>query len=48
MKKSLRLLFATIVMAATIAAAATTGSKNQLGAGCEPVPICPPGSCVIN
>jgi len=48
MKKSLSLLFATIVMAATIAAAATTGSKNQLGSGAEPVPLCPPGSCAIN
>ncbi|HEU5234288.1 MAG TPA: hypothetical protein VFU50_15610 [Terriglobales bacterium] len=48
MKKSLRLLFATIVMAAAVASAATSSSKNLLGAGCEPVPACPPGVCAIN
>jgi hypothetical protein len=48
MKKSLRLLFATIVMAAAVASAATSNTKNQMGAGCEPVPICPPGACAIN
>jgi hypothetical protein len=48
MKKSLRLLFATIVMAAAVAAASTSNSKSVLGAGCEPVPLCPPGTCAIN
>ena len=48
MKKSLRMLFATMVMAAAVAAASTNNSKNQLGAGCEPVPICPPGACAVN
>ena len=48
MKKSLRLLFATIVMAAAVAAASTSNSKGQLGSGCEPVPICPPGVCALN
>jgi len=47
MKKSLRLLFATIVMAAAVAAASTT-SKAQYGTGAEPVPLCPPGSgCLV-
>jgi len=48
MKKSLRLLFATIIMAAAVASAATSNSKSLLGAGCEPVPMCPPGVCAIN
>jgi len=48
MKKSLRMLFATMVMAAAVAAASTNNSKSQLGAGCEPVPICPPGACAVN
>jgi hypothetical protein len=48
MKKSLRLLFATVVMAAAVAAASTSNSKSVMGAGCEPVPICPPGVCAIN
>jgi len=48
MKKSLRLLFATIIMAAAVAAASTSNSKGQLSSGCEPVPICPPGVCALN
>jgi len=48
MKKSLRLLFATVVMAAAVAAASTSNSKSVLGAGCEPVPMCPPGVCALN
>ena len=48
MKKSLRLLFATIVMAAAVAAATTSSPKHQLGMGPEPVPICPPGMCAAN
>ena len=48
MKKSLRLLFATIVMAAAVAAASTNSTKSVLGAGCEPVPVCPPGVCALN
>lgn len=49
MKKSLRLLFATLVMAATVAAAASSSnSKNQLSNGTAPVPMCPPGVCAIN
>ena len=48
MKKSLRLLFATIVMAAAVASAATSSSKNQMGSGVDPVPMCPPGVCAIN
>jgi len=48
MKKSLRLLFATIVMAAAVAAASTNNTKSQLGSGCEPVPMCPPGICAVN
>jgi hypothetical protein len=48
MKKSLRLLFATLVMAAAVASAATSTSKGQLSNGAEPVPICPPGMCAVN
>ncbi|HWY68602.1 MAG TPA: hypothetical protein VNX88_08045 [Terriglobales bacterium] len=48
MKKSLRLLFATIVMAAAVAAASTSNTKQQMGSGLEPVPICPPGVCALN
>jgi hypothetical protein len=49
MKKSLRLLFATIVMAAAVAAAAApSNGKGQLGAGADPVPMCPPGACALN
>jgi disulfide bond formation protein DsbB len=49
MKKSLSLLFATIVMAAAVAAAAApSNGKGQLGAGSEPCPLCPPGTCAIN
>jgi disulfide bond formation protein DsbB len=48
MKKSLRLLFATIVMAAAVAAATTQSPKSQLGAGIEPCPMCPPGGCSVN
>jgi len=48
MKKSLRLLFATIVMAAAVAAATTQGPKTTLGSGVEPVPYCPPGGCAVN
>ncbi|HKT23966.1 MAG TPA: hypothetical protein VJR04_05155 [Terriglobales bacterium] len=48
MKKSLRLLFATIVMAAAVASAATSSTKHQLSSGVEPVPICPPGMCAVN
>ena len=48
MKKSLRLLFATIVMAAAVASAATSRTKHQLSSGVEPVPICPPGMCAVN
>ena len=43
MKKSLRLLFATLVMAAAVASAATSNSKSQMSSGAEPVPLCPPG-----
>ena len=46
MKKSLRLLFATIVMAVCVAAASTTSPKSILGAGPEE-PACPPGGCLI-
>lgn len=46
MKKSLRLLFATILMAAAVAAASTSTPKAQYGTGAEPVPLCPPGPCV--
>jgi hypothetical protein len=48
MKKSLRLLFATIVMAAAVAAASTSSPKHQLNSGADPVPICPPGMCAVN
>jgi len=48
MKKSLRLLFATVVMAAAVAAASTSNSKQQMSSGLEPVPICPPGVCALN
>jgi len=48
MKKSLRLLFATVVMAAAVAAASTSNAKGQLSSGVEPVPICPPGVCALN
>ena len=48
MKKSLRLLFATIVMAAAVAAASTNSPKHQFNTGAEPVPLCPPGSCAVN
>jgi hypothetical protein len=48
MKKSLRLLAATLVMAAAVASAATSNSKSQLSSGAEPVPICPPGMCAVN
>ncbi|HJW99683.1 MAG TPA: hypothetical protein VJ453_05965 [Terriglobales bacterium] len=47
MKKSLRLLFATIVMAAAVAAASNNTTKSVLGSGCEPVPACPPGVCAF-
>jgi hypothetical protein len=48
MKKSLRLLFATIVMAAAVAAASTNSTKGQLGSGSDPMPLCPPGACDIS
>lgn len=48
MKKSLRLVLATLVMAAAVASAATSNAKSQLSSGCEPVPICPPGMCAVN
>ena len=47
MKKSLRLLFATIVMAAAVAAASTSNAKSVFTAGPEE-PACPPGGCVIS
>lgn len=47
MKKSLRLLLGTIVLAVTVVAA--TISHNQPRAlGGAPVPMCPPGGCAIN
>jgi len=48
MKKSLRLLFATLVMAAAVAAASNQSTKSVLGSGVEPVPMCPPGVCALN
>ena len=48
MKKSLRLLFATIVMAAAVAAASTGSPKHQLNSGADPIPMCPPGGCAVN
>ena len=48
MKKSLRLLFATIVMAAAVAAATTSTPKHQLNSGGDPVPYCPPTGCLVN
>jgi len=47
MKKSLRLLFATIVMAAAVAAASTSSPKHQVNSGVDPCPLCPPGTCAI-
>ena len=46
MKKSLRLLFATIFMAAAVTAASNTTAKGFFGAGAEPV-ACPPGGCAV-
>lgn len=48
MKKSLRLLFATIVMAAAMAAATTSGPNTTFHSGADPVPYCPPGGCAVN
>ena len=45
MKKSLRLLVATLVMAAAVAAASI--SQKQLAEGSDPMPMCPPGGCVL-
>lgn len=47
MKKSIRVLFGTIVLGAVIVAASI--SRNQPGvAGGAPVPVCPPDGCAIN
>jgi Spy/CpxP family protein refolding chaperone len=50
MRKSLRLLFASFVLAASVAAVAATTTNNKAGmaSGGDPVPICPPGLCAIN
>ena len=49
MRKSLRLLFASFILAASVAAvASTTSTKTTMGSGGDPVPICPPGLCAIN
>lgn len=46
MKTSLRLLFATIILAGTFAAAAAPASNQTLfGAGTNPMPVCPPSGC---
>lgn len=46
MKKSLRLLFATLFMATAIAAATNTSSNTMLGEGVSK-PDCPPGGCAV-
>jgi hypothetical protein len=46
MKKSLRLLIGTLILGAMVTA---TGIFRVPGAvGGDPVPLCPPGGCVIN
>ena len=47
MKKSLRLMLATMILGAVFAAANI--SHNQpINSGGDPVPLCPPDGCVIN
>jgi hypothetical protein len=48
MKKSFRLLIGTLVLGAVVTA---TGIFHKLpcsAVGGDPVPLCPPGGCVIN
>jgi len=47
MKKSLRLLVATIFMAAAVTAASNTTAKGFFGAGADPMG-CPPGVCAVS
>lgn len=46
MKKSLRLLFGTILLGAVVAAASVVHQPSFEGA--DPVPVCPPGGCAVN
>jgi hypothetical protein len=47
MKKSLRLLVATAVMAAAVTFAATTDANSLFASGAEPIQ-CPPGGCAVS
>ena len=46
MKKSLNLLFATIILGAVFATASISQSQ-PMHAGGDPVPLCPPSGCDI-
>jgi hypothetical protein len=47
MKKSLRMLLATMIFGAAVAAASIAHSLPG-SSGADPVPICPPDGCVIS
>jgi hypothetical protein len=46
MKKSLRLLVGTLILGAVVTA--TAALRVPCSVGGDPVPLCPPGGCVVN
>jgi hypothetical protein len=47
MKKSFRLLLATMILGTVFAAANISHNQPTISGG-DPVPLCPPDGCVIN
>lgn len=47
MKKSFRLLLATMILGTVFAAANISHNQPTMSGG-DPVPLCPPDGCVIN